>query len=136
VIRRVLAVFLLAIAPLAARAQDTTTTSFEVNGLKVILRRNTAADVVAANMYLLGGTQQLTPATQGIELMLLHASERGTKRFPGAVVRQVPARLGTEFTIQPQEDWTVFGFRGIRATFDSMFAVFSDRLTAPTLDSA
>jgi hypothetical protein len=30
--------------------------SFDVNGLRVILRRNTANDVVAANMYLLGGT--------------------------------------------------------------------------------
>ena len=57
-------------APLApARAQtDTATTSFDVNGVKVILRRNTANDVVAANVYLLGGTQQLSPATQGIEV--------------------------------------------------------------------
>ena len=72
----------------AVRAQaDTSTTSFEVNGLTVILRRNTATDVVAANMYLLGGTQQLTPATQGIEALLLEASERGTKHYPGAAVR-------------------------------------------------
>jgi zinc protease len=138
VIRRAvlpLLALLVAYVPHAARAQDTTTTSFEVNGLKVILRRNTATDVAVANMYLLGGTQQLTPATQGIELLLMEASARGTMRFPGAVVRQVPARLGTDFVLQPQEDWTVFGFRGVRATFDSMFAVFADRLTAPTLDS-
>ncbi len=50
--------------------------------LKVILRRNPSNDVVAANVYLLGGTQQLTPATQGIESFLLNASERGTQRFP------------------------------------------------------
>ena len=42
-------------APLTpARAQtDTGTTSFDVNGVKVILRRNTANDVIAANVYLL-----------------------------------------------------------------------------------
>lgn len=121
----------------AVRAQaDTSTTSFEVNGLTVILRRNTATDVVAANMYLLGGTQQLTPATQGIEALLLEASERGTKHYPGAAVRQVAARLGVDFEIAPQEDWTVFGFKGVRSIFDSTFAVFADRLTSPTLDSA
>jgi len=114
---------------------DTATTSFDVNGLKVILRRNTANDVVAANMYLLGGTQQLTPATQGIEAFLLAASERGTKQFPGPATQALTTRLGTQFEISPQEDWTVFGFKSVRATFDSSFAVFADRLLAPTLDS-
>jgi zinc protease len=123
-------------SPAQAQAPDTATTTFEVNGLKVILRRNTANDVVAANMYLLGGTQQLTPATQGIEAFLLAASERGTKQFPGAATRALINRLGTQFELSPQEDWTVFGFKSIRSTFDSSFAVFADRLLAPSLDSS
>ena len=68
---------------IAGAQTDTATTNFDVNGLNVILRRNTANDVVAANVYLLGGTQQLTPATQGIEAFLLEASERGTKLNAG-----------------------------------------------------
>lgn len=135
--RRALMLVVLLLAPYVTRAQaDTTTTMFEVNGLKVILRRNTANDVVAANMYLLGGTQQVTPATQGIEDFLLEASERGTKRYPGPAVRQKIASLGSLFEIQPQEDWTIFGFKSIRTTFDSTFAIFADRLTEPSLDSA
>jgi zinc protease len=122
-------------SPSAVAQTDTTTTSFDVSGVKVILRRNTSNDVVAANVYLLGGAQQLTPATQGIELMLLRAAEYGTKRFPGDVGRQVIARLGSVVNITPAEDWTVFGFTGIRSTFDSTWAVFADRLVAPTLDS-
>ena len=73
----------------AAAQGDTATSTFEVNGLRVILRRNTANDVVAANLYLLGGVQQLTPATQGIEAFLLASSERGTKRFPGETARSL-----------------------------------------------
>lgn len=115
---------------------DTMTTSFDVSGLEVILRRNTSNDVIAANVYLLGGTQQLTPATQGIELMLLRATEYGTKRFPGDLGRQLIARLGSVLNINPAEDWTVFGFTSIRSTFDSTWAVFADRLVAPTLDSS
>lgn len=128
---------LLAVAPVAVRAQtDTSTTTFNVNGLQVIVRRNTANNVVAANVYLLGGTQQLTPATQGIESLLLRASERGTKRFPGASLRQLAARLGTDFVVAPSEDWTLFGFTGIQTTFDSSFDILADRLTEPSLDSS
>jgi len=128
---------LLASAPfsrLTAQA-DTGTSSFEVNGLRVILRRNTANDVVAANVYLLGGVQQLSPATQGIESFLLASSERGTKRFPGETARSLTARLGVTIVAEPSEDWTLFGFTGVRSTFDSCFMILADRLMAPTLDS-
>lgn len=118
------------------RAQtDTATTSFEINGLRVILRRNTANDVVAANVYLLGGTQQLSPATQGMEMLLLRAGERGTAKFPHEAVRQLTAGLGSVVVIAATEDWTRFGFTSIRANFDSTWAIFADRLMAPSLDT-
>jgi zinc protease len=124
-----------AAAPLHAQG-DTSTTMFDVGGVKVILRRNTANDVIAANVYLLGGTQQLTPATQGIESLLLRASERGTKRYPGERVRQALAKSGCNINVAPSDDWTVFGFTCIRASFDSTWNVLADRLIEPTLDSA
>jgi zinc protease len=114
---------------------DTSTSAFEVNGLRVIFRRNPANDVVAANLYLLGGTQQLSPATQGVETLLLRASERGTARFPGAAVRQLTAGVGSTIVIAPSEDWTRFGFTSVRANFDSTWAIFADRIMAPKLDS-
>jgi zinc protease len=135
--RAVLVALALFAAPLLARAQtDTGTVSFDVNGLQVILRRNTANDVVVANMYLLGGTKQLSPATQGIEMLLLNASERGTKRYPGAAAREIPARLGSSFELDGSADWTLFGMRSVRSTFDSTFVVFADRIAEPTLDSS
>ena len=83
------------------------------------LRRNTATEVVVANLYLLGGTRQLTPATAGIEAMVLAASERGTKRFPGAAVRQHTARLGSTIGIEANDDWSAIGLHAIRSTFDN-----------------
>ena len=44
---------------------DTSTTSFMVDHVHVILRHNAANDVVAANVYLLGGTRQLTDTNRG-----------------------------------------------------------------------
>ncbi len=135
-IARIALLVLLLAAPAASAQTDTATSSFDVNGLKVILRRNTANDVVAANVYLLGGTQQLTPATQGLEVFLLRASERGTRRFPGDAVRRTVAQLGTDINVEPSADWTMFGFTSTRATLDSTWSVLADRLMAPRLDSA
>ena len=115
---------------------DTATTEkFDVNGLSVILRHNPANDVVVANLYLLGGSRQLTPATAGIEALLLAATERGTKKFPGAAVRVRTARLGSTIGIEAGDDWSAIGMRAIRSTFDSTWAVFADRIMAPTLDA-
>ncbi|MDB4916075.1 MAG: peptidase domain protein [Gemmatimonadetes bacterium] len=115
-------------------AETATTVKFDVNGVSVILRRNPANEVVVANLYLLGGARQLTPANAGIEAMILAASERGTKRFPGAAVRQLTARLGSTIGIEASDDWSAIGLRAIRATFDSTWAILADRVAAPTLD--
>ena len=118
----------------AMRAPDTAvTTKFEVAGIPVILRRNPANEVVVANLYLLGGARQLTPETAGIETMLLAASERGTRKFPGSVLRQRTARLGSAISIEAGDDWTAIGLHAIRATFDSTWALMADRVTSPTL---
>ncbi len=122
--------------PMLAVPETAVTTSFEVNGLRVILRRNSANEVVAANLYLLGGARQLTPATAGIEALLLAASERGTRRFPGALARSRPARLGSTISIEANDDWSAIGLHSIRDTFDSTWAVLADRVMAPTLAPA
>ena len=118
-------------------APDTTVTSkFSVNGVSIILRRNTATEVVVANLYLLGGSRQLTPATAGIEALVLATSERGSRRFPGALQRQRTAQLGSTIAIEASEDWTAIGLHAIRATFDSTWALLADRVMAPTLDAS
>jgi zinc protease len=115
---------------------DTLTSRFTVAGIPVILRRNTANEVVAANLYLLGGARQVTAANAGIEPFLLAASERGTRRYPGDRARRATEALGSEIGIEAAEDWTRFGFHAVRATFDSTWAVFADRVIAPTLAPA
>ena len=126
--------------PMSARQTATpdsaTTSKFDVGGVSVILRRNPANEVVVANLYLLGGSRQLTPATAGVEALVLATSERGSRRFPGATLRQRTARLGSTITIEASDDWSVIGLRAIRATFDSTWALLADRVMAPTLDAA
>jgi zinc protease len=118
-----------------AVSDDTLTTSFEVDGIPVVLRRVTANNVVAANVYLLGGTRQLTRETQGMELLLLEASERGTAKYPRDVLRARMAQLGSAIGVSPGVDWSTVGLRSTVAGFDSTWTIMADRLVAPRLDS-
>jgi zinc protease len=117
-----------------ALAMTTMTSSFDVGGIKVILRQSNANNVVAANLYLLGGSRQVTASNAGIEALLLEVSERGTKNYPKATLRRKMSRLGSEIATVPSDDWTMFGIRATTEVFDSTWAIFADRLMNPTLD--
>ena len=115
---------------------DTITSSFSVDGIPVILRRNTSSNVVVANVYLLGGTRQVTRTNAGIEPFLLSVSEHGTVHYPKAVLRRKTAQIGSDFVIAPTQDWTMFGARTITQVVDSAWAIFADRLMNPSFDPA
>ncbi len=121
---------------LRAGPLDSLTIMYEVGGLKVIHRPVGATDVVAVNLYLLGGVRQVAPAIAGAEPFLLYASEYGTRRYPGDAARLALAHTGSWITVQATPDYTRLSFRGIKQEFDSTWAVFADRLMQPTLDSA
>jgi zinc protease len=116
-----------------ALAMASLTTSFDVAGVRVILRQNNANNVVAANLYLLGGSRQITEANAGIEPVLLEVSDRGTRRYPKNSLRRAMSRLGSEIAVAPRADWTMFGIRSSTEVFDSTWAIFADRVMHPTL---
>ena len=115
---------------------DSLTTTYEVAGVKVIHRPIATNDVVAVNLYLLGGIRQASAATAGIEPFMLHASEYGTRKYPGEAARRALAHTGSWIRVGTTPDYSVIAFRGIRQEFDSTWAVFTDRVMQPTLDSA
>ena len=122
-------------AQVSPRAADSATTLFEVDGIKVI-HRPSDSDIVVANLYLLGGVRQATRHDAGLEVLLLEASERGTRSYSRERLRRAMARLGTSIAIDAETDWTSLGVRATRATFDSTWAIFASRVTEPTLDPA
>jgi zinc protease len=115
---------------------DSLTTSYEVNGLRVIQRPTYGNEIVAVRLYLLGGSRQLTPATAGIEVLALEAAAWGTRRYPGGRSDIAVRRTGSRMWIAADVDWTLFGFTGLDDQFDSTWTAFADRVVAPKLDSA
>ena len=119
-----------------AVALSTLTSSFDVSGVQVILRQSAANNVVAANLYLLGGARQLNQSNAGIESLLLEVSDRGTSKYPRAALRRKMSALGSEIVTEPSDDWTMFGIRATTEVLDSTWAIFADRLMRPTLNPA
>jgi zinc protease len=129
---------LVAVAPIAAPSDDfaqarANTVSFDAGGVKVILRRTTATGIVASNLYLLGGTRQVTRENAGIEPFLLEASEYGTRKYSRDVLRRKMSRMGGSIVVEPNEDWTMIGIRTSTDRFDSTWAIFADRVMHPML---
>ena len=118
----------------AARVEDDSlVVSYVADSVKVIQRINPLTEVVAVNIYLLGGSRLLTPATQGIESMLLTASRYGTRNFPDTTLRTAWGLTGSAAVSEVTNDWTMLGFRGAREEFDRSWDIITDRLTAPSL---
>jgi zinc protease len=113
--------------------RDTLTMSYDVSGLHVIQRVNRATDIIAARLYLLGGTRQLTEASAGIEAILLDASGYGTARYPGEEARRAIARTGSVLQVEADADWSVLGFTGLAQDFDAVWDVLADRVMKPSL---
>ena len=120
----------------ATRGVDSGTIIYEASGIRVIQRFATTSEIVVANLYLLGGVRQVTAENAGLELLLLEASERGTKTYSQDRLRRSKARLGTRILTSARADWTSIGMQATRATFDSTWKIFTSRVTEPVLDSA
>lgn len=121
--------------PASAAPADTGTIGYDVDGIRVIQRHTGSGDIVVANLYLLGGVRQLTAANAGIELMLLQASERGTKTYSRDRLRRLMAQLGTGITTHAGVDWSSIGLRATRATLDSTWSILASRISDPRFDS-
>lgn len=119
----------------APEAADTGTVAYDVGGVRVIHRRLGTGDIVVANLYLMGGLRQVTAANAGIELLLLEASERGTRTYSRDRLRRSMAQLGTGITTHVGADWSSIGLRATRSTLDSTWAILASRIVEPVLDS-
>jgi hypothetical protein len=76
-------------------AVDSLTISYDVGGLRVIQRPSYANDVVAIDLYLIGGLQEVTPSTAGIEAVALRATAANAIQTPSRASPLPPRGAGS-----------------------------------------
>src|SRR5215218_869987 len=67
-------------------SQASAVTEFDVNGLKVIVKRRPSSATVAAGLFIRGGARNITDKTAGIENVMLSVATEGSKKFPRQVL--------------------------------------------------
>ncbi len=108
--------------------------AFEVDGLNVILKPNTANEIVALGLFLDGGTAFINKDQAGIELIALEAATKGSKAFPKEVVDRELAAMGTSISTDTDPDYSGFRMQCLKRNLDRSWAIFTDLFKNPLYD--
>jgi zinc protease len=134
----VFTIFVLAVAGFAqpAATSAASVTEFEVNGLKVILKRRASAPTVSVGLFLRGGVRNLTDKTAGIEYLMLSSAVEAGQNVPRQTLRRELARTGSTLNASAASDFSVVALAATRENFDRIWKLFADVTMKPLFDAA
>jgi len=109
---------------------------FEVNGLKVILKRRPGSPTVAGGVFVRGGARNINEKNAGIEALTLAAAIEAGKNFPRQTVRRELAGMGSEIGAGSNNDYSAISLGTTRDNFDRFWNIFSDVVLNPAFAEA
>jgi zinc protease len=107
-------------------------TEFEVNGLKVLVKRREGSQTVAAGLFIRGGSRNITAENAGVEALMLDMASEGTANFPRERLRRELARTGTVLGGGADRDYSVLQLGSTRQYFDRAWEIFTDAALHPS----
>jgi hypothetical protein len=128
-----------AVAPQAQSIQDIAAkqaalvTEFDINGLKVLIKRREGSLTVSAGLFFRGGVRNITADNAGIEALMLSASTEASAHFPRTRMRSELARTGTTIGSGVNYDFSVLSLATPRRDFDHSWEIFTDVALNPSL---
>lgn len=111
--------------------QSSLVSEFDVNGLKVILKRRPSSPTVAGGLFIRGGARNITDKNAGIERLMLATATDAGKKTPRETVRRELASMGSVINSAVTNDYSVVSMATTRLSFDRAFAIFSDVVIDP-----
>lgn len=106
-------------------------TEFDVNGLKVLVKRRAGSQTVVAGLFLRGGARNVTAQNAGIETLMLDASTEASASFPRERMRAELSRLGTSISYGINYDYSALTMGTTRINFDRSWEMFTDVALRP-----
>ncbi|HEU0254028.1 MAG TPA: pitrilysin family protein [Pyrinomonadaceae bacterium] len=107
-------------------------TEFDVNGLKVLLKRREGSLTVAAGLFIRGGSSNITAQNAGIETLMLSAATEASTNFPRTRMRSELSRMGTVIGSSSNNDYSVLSMATTRMHFDQSWQMFTDVALRPS----
>ncbi|MBA2503296.1 MAG: insulinase family protein [Pyrinomonadaceae bacterium] len=107
-------------------------TEFDVNGLRVLVKRRAGSQSVVAGLFLRGGSRNITATNAGIEPLMLDVATEASQKFPRETLRRELARMGTTISSGSNYDYSVLSMGTTRRNFDRSWEIFTDVALRPT----
>lgn len=112
-------------------AQAALVSEFEVNGLKVILKRRPNSPTVAGGLFIRGGARNINEKNAGIERLMLASAIEAGKNLPRQTVRRELSGSGSVIISGASSDYSVVSIASTRQDFARSFEIFSEVLLNP-----
>jgi len=107
-------------------------TEFDVNGLKVLVKRRAGTQTVVAGLFIKGGVRNSTPDKGGVENLMLDTASEATVSFPRERLRMELSRMGTTIGSGVNFDYSGLTMASTRANFDRSWEIFTDVALRPS----
>ena len=105
---------------------------FDVNGLKVLLKRREGSLTVAAGLFIRGGSANINAENAGIETLMLSAATEASANFPREKMRSELSRMGSVIGSSSNNDYSVLSLATTRMHWDRSWEIFTDVALRPS----
>ncbi|HEY6804045.1 MAG TPA: pitrilysin family protein [Pyrinomonadaceae bacterium] len=112
--------------------QTALVSEFDVNGMKVLMKRREGSLTVAAGLFIRGGANNINASNAGIESLMLSASTEATSGFPREKMRSELSSMGTLIGSSANADYSVLSLACTRMHFDRSWQLFTDVILRPS----
>jgi zinc protease len=107
-------------------------TEFDVNGLKVLVKRREGSQTVAAGLFIRGGVENVSSTNAGVEAFMLNVASEASANFPRERMRKETARMGTVIGESVNYDYSALSMTATRSNFDRSWEIFTDVALRPS----
>ena len=105
---------------------------FDVNGLKVLVKKREGSQTVAAGLFIRGGVENITAVNAGVEAFMLNVASEASASYPRERMRKELARMGTVIGDGVNYDYSALSMTATRANFDRSWDIFTDIALRPS----
>jgi predicted Zn-dependent peptidase len=107
-------------------------TEFDVNGLKVLVKRRPASETVVAGLFIKGGSRNVTAQNAGIESLMLDVETEASQKYSLETMRRELAKTGTQLSYGVNLDYSVITLGSTLRFFDPSWDIFTDAILHPS----
>lgn len=131
---KILILFVLIFGMSCASIDPHAAEEFFINGLKVVVKPNSANEIISAQLYLRGGSLNINESNQGIEPLIFESALKGSRNYTKEKLNIILDKTAAQITTNSNRDFTSISLRCLSRYFDETWDVFADIIMNPSFD--